>query len=203
MPEGAVVYRYSPRPETVYLNITNRCSNNCCFCVRNFTQGLSGYTLWLDKEPTTDEAWSRLQDEVKPSDREVVWCGFGEPTMRLDTVVDLTRRIKKTYPHLRVRLDTDGLAQLRNQDRKVAKELRDIGIDSISISLNAEAEEKYERLCRPSLPGSYQAMLDFARDCRKYFTQVRLTVVSFGDVDLSQCKGIAESLDCSFQVRGQ
>jgi TatD family-associated radical SAM protein len=96
---------------------------------------LSGYKLWLDREPTADEVWSRFRGEVKEPDEEVVWCGFGEPTVRLDIVLGLTRKIRREYPHLKIRLDTDGLAQLRNGDREVARELKDAGIDSVSISL--------------------------------------------------------------------
>ena len=199
---GSVVYRYAPRPHTVYLNITNRCTNSCSFCVRNYCSGLSGYKLWLDREPTVDEVWSMFQSEVKESDKEVVWCGFGEPTIMLDMVLDLTRRIKQRYPHLKIRLDTDGLAQLRAKDREVARELKDAGIDSVSISLNAESKEKYDALCKPSLTGAYQAMLDFAKDCKRYFSQVRLTVVNVEAIDISKCKGIAEQLGCDFKIRG-
>jgi len=199
---GSVVYRYSPRPHTIYLNITNRCSNSCTFCVKNYSSGLSGYRLWLDGEPTVDEVWNRLRGEVKDSDREVVFCGFGEPTVRLDLVVELTRRIRTEYPYLQVRLDTDGLAQLRNKEREVARELKNAGIDSVSISLNAESKETYDRLCKPSLTGSYQAVLDFAKDCGKYFSQVRLTVVNVEGIDISQCERISEQLGCNFAIRG-
>lgn len=120
--------------------------------------------------------------------------------MRLDAVLDVTRRVKKTYPNLKVRLDTDGLAQLR--DREVAKELKDADVDSVSISLNAEDEEKYEELCNPSLQGAYQAVLDFAKDCKKHFLHVRLTVVNIEKIDIIKCRRIAESLGCDFKVRG-
>ena len=198
---GSVVYRYSPRLDTIYLNITNHCSNSCCFCVRNSSSGLSGYRLWLDREPTGDEIWAAFQDEVKMSDREAVWCGFGEPTLRLDTLLVLTKRIKQDYPNLKARLDTDGLANLRNARRRVATELSDAGIDYVSTSLNAETQEKYEQLCRPSLPGSYQGVLDFARDCRKHISHVRLTVVDLGGIDIQKCREIAEELGCDFKVR--
>lgn len=199
---GSVAYRYAPRLDTVFLNITNRCSNSCSFCVRNSNPGLSGYTLWLGREPTHDEIWTAFQHEVKTSDREVVWCGFGEPTIRLDTVLDLTKRIRQVYPNLKVRLDTDGLASLRNKGRNVAKELSEAGIHYVSISLNAETQEKYERLCRPSLSGSFQAVLDFARDCRKHMSHVRLTVVNLEGIDIHKCREIAEDLSCDFEVRG-
>jgi len=196
---GSVAYRYSPRPHTIFLNITNRCSNSCAFCVRNSAPGLSGYRLWLDREPTDEEIWTALQNEVKTSDKEVVWCRFGEPTIRLDTVLDLTRSIKQSYPNLKIRLDTDGLASLRNPGRNVAKELSEAGIHYVSISLNAETEEKYERLCRPSLVGSYQSVLDFARDCRRQISQVRLTVVNLEGIDVHKCREIAEELGCDLQ----
>lgn len=122
--------------------------------------------------------------------------------MRLDAVLDVTRRVKKRYPNLKVRLDTDGLAQLRDRDREVAKELKDAGVDFVSISLNAEDEEKYEELCNPSLPGAYQAVIDFAKDCKKHFLQVRLTVVNIEKIDIIKCRRIAESLGCDFKVRG-
>jgi len=200
---GSVAYRYSPRLNTIFLNITNRCSNSCSFCVRNSNPGLSGYRLWLDREPTDDEIWDAFKDEVRASDREVVWCGFGEPTTRLDTVLGLTKRIRQGYPNLKVRLDTDGLAGLRNAGRTVAKELSEAGIYYVSISLNAENQEKYERLCRSSLPRSYQGVLDFARDCRNHISHVRLTVVNLEAIDISKCREIAEDLGCDFEVRGQ
>ncbi len=127
---------------------------------------------------------------------------FGEPTIRLDMVLNLTRKIKKVYPHLRVRLDTDGLMRLRNRDREVLGELNDAGIDSISISLNAENEEKYERLCNPSLAGAYKAVINFAKDSRKHFNRVTITVLNVGEIDISKCRRIAEALDCDFKVRG-
>jgi len=198
---GSIVYRYVPRPHTLYLNITNRCTNNCSFCVRNYSSGLSGYRLRLNREPSIDEIWRELQGELKESDNEVVFCGFGEPTMRLDMVLELTRMIKKQCPHLKVRLNTDGLAQLRNKDREVARELSEAGMDSVSISLNAESQEKYDLLCGPSLEGAYRAVLDFARDNKKYLPEVMLTVVDLGVADLSECKRIAADLGCEFRVR--
>lgn len=198
---GSVVYRYSPRPGTIYLNITNQCSNSCTFCVKNYSSGLSGHMLWLDREPTIEEIWSEIQQEVKKSDNEVAYCGFGEPTIRLDTVLELTRRIRGEYPHLKIRLDTDGLAQLRNKEREVAGELRRAGVDSVSISLNADNKENYDILCKPSLEGSYQAVLAFAEDCRKHFSQVQLTAVNIPGVDLSKCQQIAMGLGCDFRVR--
>ncbi|MCW3974985.1 MAG: TatD family nuclease-associated radical SAM protein [Candidatus Bathyarchaeota archaeon] len=198
----SIVYRYGIRPNTIYLNITNRCSNSCIFCIKNYSSGLSGYKLKLDKEPTIDEIWKDFQDSIKDADKEVVWCGFGEPTIRLDVLLNISRRIRKNYSHLVIRLDTDGLAQLRNKNRKVVKELKDAGINSISISLNAENEMKYYDLCKPSIEGSYQAVLNFIKECKKIFSDIRLTIVDVDSIDISECKIIADKLGCTFKVRG-
>ncbi|MFQ6074671.1 MAG: TatD family nuclease-associated radical SAM protein [Candidatus Bathyarchaeia archaeon] len=199
--DGSIVYRYTPRPHTVYINATNRCSNDCTFCVRYFRSGLSGSVLWLKDEPTADLLWEKLQGEIGSTDEGVVWCGFGEPTIRLDLVLSITRRIKEKYPSVRVRLDTDGQAQLRYRSRDVPRELRAAGVDVVSISLNAESEEKYNVMCKPTLPGAYHAVLKFAEECKKYFTTVRLSVVGGTQADISKCMKMAEELGCDFLMR--
>ena len=199
--KGSIVYRYSASPNMIYLNVTNRCRNSCYFCLKKHCSGISGYTLWLDKEPTIKDVWDSLRSEVKDSDKEVVFCGFGEPTVRLDTVLELTKMIKEIYPYLHIRLNTDGLAQLQYEHRKVAKELKEAGIDSISISLNAENEEIYDELCKPSLIGAYKALLDFAKECKTIFSQIRLSAVNVSDIDVLKCKRIADELDCEFLLR--
>ncbi|WP_455282980.1 TatD family nuclease-associated radical SAM protein [[Eubacterium] cellulosolvens] len=198
---GAIVYRYYASPNTIYLNITNRCRNSCSFCLKNYCTGISDYRLWLKKEPTIKDVWDSLNEELKDSDKEIVFCGFGEPTVRFDMVLELTRMIKEIYPYLHIRLNTDGLTQLQNVNRKVAKELKKAGINSISISLNAENQEKYNKLCNPSLTGAYDAVLDFAKDCRDIFSQVRLSVVNISDIDIQKCKKIANELGCKFFIR--
>jgi len=199
--DGAIVYRYSLSPNTIYLNITNRCRNSCSFCLKNYCSGISGYRLWIEKEPTIKNVWDSLNAELKDSDKEIVFCGFGEPTVRLDMVLELTRIIKEIYPYLHIRLNTDGLAQLQNVNRKVAKELKKAGMNSISISLNAENQEKYDTLCKPSLMGAYEAVLDFTKDCKDIFSHVRLSVVNISGIDIQKCKRIADELGCKFFIR--
>jgi TatD family-associated radical SAM protein len=169
--------------------------------LKNYCSGISDYKLWLEKEPTIKDVWDSLNGELKDSDKELVFCGFGEPTVRLDMVLELTRMIKEIYPYLHIRLNTDGLVQLQNVNREVAKELKKAGIDSISISLNAENQEKYNKLCKPSLFGAYEAVLDFTKDCKAIFSHVRLSVVNISDINIQKCKIIADNLDCEFLIR--
>jgi cyclic pyranopterin phosphate synthase len=198
---GSIAYRYDPSPDVVYVNITNRCTNRCTFCVRQFTPGLSGYVLYLENEPTEKEVWEELETEIKSGDRQLVWCGFGEPTTRLDLVLDVTKRIKTRYPNIKIRLDTDGQAQLRYSSRNVAKELKEAGVNIVSISLNAENEEKYDMLCNPAYPNAYKAILEFARECKKLSLSVRMSVVGSTNVDVAECERIAKELGCEFVIR--
>ncbi len=199
--DGSIVYRYTPRTNTVYLNVTNRCSNACTFCVKYLTSGLSGNILKIKNEPTADQLWRKLQEEIRSTDKEVVWCGFGEPTIRLDLVLSITRKVKQKYPNIKVRLDTDGQAQLRYKSRDVPRELRDAGVDIVSISLNAESEEKYNAMCKPTLLGAYNAVLKFIEECKKHIKNVRLSVVSVTQANISECLKIAEKSGCDFIIR--
>ena len=199
--DGVIVYRYCTSPNTIYLNITNRCRNSCSFCLKNYCSGISGYRLWLEKEPTIKDTLDSLNTELKDSDKELVFCGFGEPTVRLDMVLELTKIIKEIHPDLSIRLNTDGLAQLQYGNRKVTQELKEAGIDSISISLNAENQEKYDHLCKPSLNGAYKAVIDFTKECRTLFSNVRMSVVNVSDIDIKECKRISDELNCKFIIR--
>jgi len=102
---------------------------------------------------------------------------------------------------MKIRLDTDGQAQLRYKSRNVTKELQEAGFDIISISLNAENEQKYDLLCNPAFPNAYRAVLEFARECKKRISKVRLSVVGGTSVDISECRRIAEEMNCEFVVR--
>lgn len=196
----SVVYRYPDEKGPIYLNITNRCSNSCIFCVREFCLGLSGHVLWLDAEPTEEEILSEVGKVARQDEKEIVWCGFGEPTMRLDILLSVTREMKKRFPDAKVRLNTDGLVQLRNPERIVAKELKEAGVDIVSISLNAESEEKYNELCKPPFAGAYSAMLEFAKACRNHF-EVRVSAVKGSGADMAACRRIADTLGVGFIER--
>ncbi|MHC1585485.1 MAG: TatD family nuclease-associated radical SAM protein [Candidatus Syntropharchaeia archaeon] len=195
---GDIVYRYGA--DTIYLNLTNRCTNDCIFCIKKRARGIGNYNLILDKEPDGEEILKKLSEEINEKDKEIVFCGFGEPTIRLPLILELSRKIKQRYPHIKLRLNTDGQAQLRYPDISVVKELADAGIDSISISLNAEDEERYAEVCRPSIEGAYPSMMKFVRECIEFIKEVRVTVVG-GYADVEKCARIASNLGVDFKVR--
>jgi len=178
--------------ESLYLNITNRCSNRCYFCIRGSEKGI-GYDLWLDKEPDVSEIVGEVGNPVRF--REIVFCGYGEPLLRPEVVIETSKQLKSLQP-LRIRINTNGQGNLIN-GRNIVPDLAPV-IDSISISLNAENAEKYNKICCPDDPEhAYQAVLDFAEECKKYIPEVILSVVDVPDISVGACRDIADSLGMS------
>lgn len=182
--------------DALYINLTNRCSNNCCFCVRNNPEGL-GFDLWLDKEPGVPEIIADMGNPEKY--KEIVFCGYGEPLERPAEVVEICRYLKGKG--VRTRINTNGQANLIWK-RNIVPELAGL-VDSISISLNAKNAEDYVRLCKPEYgEEAYGAVLDFARECVKYLPEVWLTVVDVISAhDIEICRNIAENTGARFRAR--
>jgi len=183
----------------LYLNITNRCTARCVFCIREFSDGVYGYNLRLSREPTVDEIITRLETFDLPGYREVVFTGFGEPTIRLDDVLAVTRWLSERG--MTVRLDTNGHAGLLYPDRDVVSELKEAGLCALSVSLNAESEELYNKLCLPVYDHAYQALIDFTRSAVDAGIRTRMTVVDLPAIDVSECECIAHELGAEFFVR--
>jgi radical SAM protein, TatD family-associated len=190
---------YYEAHKNLYINLTNRCSADCVFCIRNFADGVYGYDLRLSREPTTDEVIGALEELDLTRYREIVFTGLGEPTLRFDVVLAITHWLKSR--NIRVRLDTNGQAALINPGRDVVSELKSAGIDAISVSLNAESEEKYNKLCRPIHKNAYNAVLEFVKEARKAGINTRVTVVNVPEIDLEKCKKLADELDSDFHIR--
>ena len=194
-----------PIGDSLYLNITNRCTNECPFCIRNKNRQFNNkYDLWLDKEPTAEELLIAIGDPSKY--KQIVFCGYGEPTIRLDAIkavaVELKSKIKmtKSKQGTIIRLDTNGTANLF-WGRNILPELKGL-IDFISVSLNAENAEKYNKLCRPMLgEKTYPAILEFIKEAKQSIPAVEATIVDLPGVDQEACRKVATSLGTSFRVR--
>jgi len=201
--KGKISYIYSPGK--IYLNITNRCSNNCVFCVRNYTDELAGYYLWLSCEPEREEIISSLKEELKTQGyekpEEVIFCGYGEPFYRPHIIIDVLEKLKVLYPDYSFRINTNGQSVLINNGRSFLPELAGL-LDAISISLNAENGEVYREICRPVYgKEAFPAVLSFAKEAVRYIPEVTLTVVSGTGVDIEKCRGIAFSMGAGFRLR--
>jgi len=181
---------------SLYLNITNRCPNKCVFCSRETSPYVKGHYLGLEKEPTTEELIKAIGD---PSGYdEVVFCGFGEPTERLDVLKSVAGYLKENGAV--VRLDTNGLGDLIN-GMPICEELKGL-IDTICISLNTNIEEEYQKLCNSSFDGkAYPSLISFIKSAKEYIPDVLISIVSVPGVDIESCRKIAEELGVRFRVR--
>lgn len=181
---------------SLYLNITNQCTNLCNFCIRTKTDFVKGHNLMLDKEPTVDEILKAVDDPVRYD--EVVFCGYGEPTMRLDVVKAVAKELKSKGAKLR--LVTNGHGDLINS-RPIVGELTGI-IDKVSVSLNAEAEEKYNEICTPKFgPTSFKSVIGFIKDCVRRKIETEVTCLDLEGVDTKKCEALAKSLGAKFRLR--
>ena len=184
----------------LYINLTNKCSNDCFFCIRNGHDDMNGTNLWLDCEPNFDDVVNQLPHDLSKYD-EIVFCGYGEPTERLDDLLQVASYVKSNSK-IRIRINTNGLSDLINGE-KTAHKLKGL-IDIVSISLNATSKEEYLKTVRPKFGiQSYDAMLNFAKDCTAYVNKVVMTVVdtvtSKEEQELS--REICESIGATFRVR--
>ncbi len=186
----------------LYLNITNRCSNRCGFCIRNFKKGVGGFNLKLEAEPSAAQVTAELE-KVMYTKRwaELVFCGFGEPTERLDCLLEVTRWIKRHYGKpLTIRVNTNGHGFVLNPGRDVAGELKAAGVDRVSVSLNAGDEETYREVCMPKFDNAYGVVLEFIRKA-KTALDVEVTAVTVPEVDLHKVEAVAEELGVKFRLR--
>jgi TatD DNase family protein len=184
--------------KSIYVNLTTRCTADCVFCARLIDPVVSGYYLCLkeEEEPGAEEVISEIGD---PSGyEEVIFCGYGEPTIRLDVLKEVARAVKLKGGCTRI--DTIGHANLFHK-RNIVPELVGL-IDHVSISLNAADPIKYEKLCRTEFPGeSFTGMLEFAREAVKQLPRVTMTVVRVPSLDIDACKRIADDVGAAFRIR--
>ena len=186
----------------LYVNMTNRCPCACTFCVRNKKDHVfESDSLWLEREPTVQEICDSLDSWDLAKYEEVVFCGFGEPTERLYDLLEVAKYIK-SKSDIRIRINTNGLADLI-WEKSTAPKLKGL-IDAVSISLNATNKEDYLEVVRPKFGiESFDAMLQFTKDCTEYVPSVMMTVVDVVTTKEEQekCREICESVGAIFRVR--
>lgn len=189
--------------ESLYINVTNRCTNACSFCIRASRDAVGdGDSLWFDgPEPSKEEIWADIVRRRPKNYKEIVFCGFGEPLTRFDDVIWICRKLKEAGSPP-VRVNTNGHAALIT-GRDAAAELKGL-VDAVSISLNAKDAAQYAELCRPVFgEAAYGAVLDFAQRCVEVgIPSVTLTVLDFLPAgDIEACRKMAEKIGARFRVR--
>ena len=188
--------------DNLYVNLTNKCPCECTFCLRQTRDEMNGSgSLWLKREPTVDEVKAEFEKFDIEKYGEIVFCGFGEPTERLDDMLEVCRFIKDKY-NKKVRVNTNGLSDLIH-GRNTAPEFEGL-VDTISISLNTPNPERYLELTRSKFGiKSFDAMISFAENVKKYVPNVVLSTVSttLTEEEEQKCAGICERIGVTYRIR--
>jgi len=186
--------------DNLYLNITNRCTNDCYFCIRKYKDGVNGFNLKLTEESSTDKIVKELREVInKRQWKEIVFCGFGEPLTRLDAVIEVTKQIKKNFGKS-IRIDTNGHAYLIYKGRKVVEELKEAGVDRVSVSLNAHDAQTYNFVCKPKFENAFNGVLEFIERARQEF-DTEITTVTIPEANIQKIEELARKLRVKFRLR--
>lgn len=191
----------------IYINLTNRCTNNCIFCLRNDKDDVCGQELWLDSEDFSAEdvisqfhsVLNKAGDDFK---NEAVFCGYGEPMLKLDILKNVALFIKQNYPQIKTRINTNGHANFVYK-RNVAPELVGL-IDEISVSLNAPTSQEYNELSNPKFDNAYDEVKNFIKSCSDAGIKTVTSIVENykgRHLDIEACEKISNDLGAKLRVR--
>ncbi len=187
----------------IYINLTNSCTNRCVFCIRNIKDDVVGADLFLTTENVKAadviEQLNAMKDKISS---EIVFCGYGEPMLKLEIIKEVAKYIKDNYPNVIVRINTNGHANAVYK-RNVLPELKGL-VDKFSISLNGENEEVYNELSQPLIENAYQSVKDFIRETVKEGFDTTATIVTGYKnykVDMEKCIEITKELGAKFRER--
>lgn len=204
----------------IYINLTNKCTNDCIFCLRKDKDDVKGQKLWLDDENSTaQDVIAQLEEilrRIRHSERseeshsnspqndynEVIFCGYGEPLLKLDVLKEVAKYIKENYPNTKIRINTNGHANYVYK-RDIVPELKGL-IDTISVSLNGESSQEYDELSQPVFEGAYEEVKRFIKSCADNGIETIASVVEGykgRHLDLEKCEQIAYNLGAKFRVR--
>lgn len=185
----------------IYINLTNRCTNECIFCLRQDKDDVCGQELWLDSEDFTSEDVIEQLKKFHLSS-EVIFCGYGEPMLKFEVLRQVAKYIKETYPEIKIRVNTNGHANFIYK-KNVVPELVGL-VDEFSVSLNASNSEEYDELSQPKFENAYEEVKKFIKCSADAGIE---TVASIVDgykgrrLDVEKCREIAESLGAKLRVR--
>lgn len=194
----------------IYINLTNRCTNDCIFCLRKDKDDVVGQTLWLDNENSTAKDVIK-QFELKKNElinvhhspfTEVIFCGYGEPMLKFDVLKQVAEYIKKQYPETKIRVNTNGHANYVYK-KNIVPECKGL-IDEFSVSLNGATKEEYNELSQPKFDQAYEEVKKFIKACSDENISVVASIVEGykgRHLNLNKCEKIANELGAKFRVR--
>ena len=187
-------------PSVVYVNLTNSCTNSCVFCLREQKDDVCGSNMWHDDKYTLENIIEQFKT-FQPTPKEVVFCGYGEPFLKKDMMKSFAEYLRKNYPEIKIRVNTNGHANAIYK-YNVAEEFKNL-IDEASISLNSDNLEQYDRICNPKIENAFEEVKNFIKACNAAGIKTIASIVTgFGeDINKENCEKIAHELGAEFRNR--
>ena len=190
-----------PNPSTVYVNLTNACTNSCVFCLREQKDDVCGAEMWHDGNYTLEDVIEQFQS-YKPTPENVVFCGYGEPFLKKDMMKAFAKYLRENYPEIKIRVNTNGHANAVYKTN-VAEEFKGL-LDEASVSLNSDNAEQYNEICQPKIENAFDAVKDFLKCCREAGIKTYASIVTGFDerkINAENCEKIAHELGAEFRNR--
>lgn len=190
-----------PNPETIYINLTNACTNSCVFCLREQKDDVCGAEMWHDDNYTLEDVIEQFKS-YRPTPKNVVFCGYGEPFLKKDMMKKFAQYLKENNPEIKIRVNTNGHANAIYKTN-VAEEFKGL-LDEASVSLNSDNSEQYDEICQPKIENAYEAVKDFLKCCREAGIKTYASIVTGFDereINVENCKKIAKELGAEFRNR--
>ena len=188
-------------PDTVYVNLTNACTNSCVFCLRCQKDDVCGAEMWHDDNYTLEDIINQFKEF--PSAKNVVFCGYGEPFLKKDMMKSFCEYLRKNYPDIKIRVNTNGHANAIYKTN-VAEEFKTL-LDEASVSLNSDNAQEYNEICNPKIENAYEEVKKFIKACSDAGIKVTASVVTGFDtshkINEDECKKIAESIYAGLNKR--
>lgn len=188
-------------PETVYVNLTNACTNSCVFCLREQKDDVCGAQMWHDDKYTLEDVIEQFKSYT-PTPKQVVFCGYGEPFLKKDMMKEFAQYLRKNHPEIKIRVNTNGHANAIYKTN-VAEEFKGL-LDEASISLNSDNAEQYNEICQPKIENAYEEVKKFISACNEAGIKTVASIVTGFDereINIENCEKIAKSLGADFRNR--
>ena len=190
-----------PNPKTVYVNLTNACTNSCVFCLREQKDDVCGAEMWHDDKYTLDDIIEQF-NSYNPVPQNVVFCGYGEPFLKKDMMKAFAQYLRENHPEIKIRVNTNGHANAIYKTN-VAKEFKGL-LDEASVSLNSDNAKQYNEICQPKIENAYEAVKDFLKSCKEAGIKTYASIVTGFDereINVKNCEKIATELGAEFRNR--
>lgn len=200
----------NPNPETLYINLTNACTNDCVFCLRSQKDDVCGAEMWHDDKYTLEDIINQFENYSSNATtlnsaqmvKNVVFCGYGEPFLKKDMMKSFAQYLRKNYPNIKIRVNTNGHANAIYK-YNVAEEFKNL-LDEASVSLNSDNAEQYNEICNPKIENAYDEVKKFIKACVDAGIKVSASIVTGFDereINVENCEKIAHSLGAKFRNR--